>query len=227
MSLILSIDTSTSVCSIAVHKNGELLGCKELESANSHSENLTVFVQVLLKELGLEYHDIDAIAVSEGPGSYTGLRIGVSTAKGLCYSLDKPLINVKTLASLTAQALEKNNAQEGVYVPMLDARRMEVYHAVYDQLGTELHKTEPLIIDESSLESYKNSELYFFGNGSEKAREVFESKGFKWIPEVVTSAKGMGKLAYAKYQNEDFVDAAYFEPFYLKDVRITVSKKNV
>ncbi len=227
MAFILSIDTSSNVCSVAVHEDGNILGFKESESVNSHSENLTVFIDDLLSELSLTLPDLDAIAVSEGPGSYTGLRIGVSTAKGLCYALGIPLVNVKTLASLTFLALEKTNGAIGIYSPMLDARRMEVYHALFSQTGSELKATDAMIIDEDSLNEFKDQNLYYFGNGSAKAKDLFDIKGFTLVDDVITSARGMGRIAFDKFMRQYFVDLAYFEPFYLKDVRITVSKKNV
>ena len=227
MALILSIDTSSNVCSVAIHEDGQIVGFKESDSVNSHSENLTLFIDSLLCELSLKLSDLDAIAVSEGPGSYTGLRIGVSTAKGLCFALDIPLINVKTLASLASLAIESTNQADGIYSPMLDARRMEVYHALFSQTGSELKATAPMILDEDSLKEFNDQDLYYFGNGSAKAHDLFADKGFKWIDGIITSARGMGILAYSKFIKQDFVDVAYFEPYYLKDVRITVSKKNV
>ena len=151
MAFILSIDTSTSVCSVAVHNEGLLLGFKEVYNSNSHSENLNSFIESLLISLNLRYEELNAIAISEGPGSYTGLRIGTSCAKGLCFALDIPLISIKTLEALAMIALDKKNNQEGLYAPMLDARRMEVYTAVYSHKRVEVKAVLPLILDENSL----------------------------------------------------------------------------
>ena len=226
MALILSIETSAPICSVSLHDEGKLKGISEVAVENSHSEVLTVLIDNLLKNTFVKKSDLDAVAVSMGPGSYTGLRIGLSTAKGLCYALEIPLLAIDTLKAMASQVqTHYSSSADVLFCPMLDARRMEVYHAIYDQNLNEIQKTEPLIFEEGVLNGYRDKKLLYFGNGAEKGQEVLNEPNFKFIEGVETSALAMGKLAYQKFQNQEFEDVAYCEPFYLKDVRITVSKK--
>jgi tRNA threonylcarbamoyladenosine biosynthesis protein TsaB len=226
MTYILSIETAAPICSVALHENGKLKGVSEVAVENSHSEVLTVLIENLLENSFVSKSQLDAIAVSEGPGSYTGLRIGVSTAKGLCYALGIPLIAVSTLQALAKQVQMRHHIDEKILCcPMLDARRMEVYHAIYDSQLNEIQKPTPLIFEEEVLNDYSGQKLLYFGDGAEKGIEFLNDPKHQFIDDVKTSALGMGELAFEKFQKNDFEDVAYFEPFYLKDVRVTVSKK--
>ena len=213
---ILNIETSTKACSVALHKNGELIVCREDVTANfSHSEKLLKFISELFSDEKLSLSDLDAIAVSMGPGSYTGLRIGVSTAKGLCYGLDIPLISISTLKSMSfGMALE---IKADLYCPMIDARRMEVYSAFFDINNTEVRKIQADIINENSYKKELEKKVVFFGDGSEKLIEKIKDKNAIFVSDIHPSAKNMGLLSYQKFTKSLFEDLAYFEPFYLKD----------
>jgi len=188
---------------------------KEDYSADySHAESLHVFIDNVVKSAKIKLSDIDAIAVSKGPGSYTGLRIGVSAAKGLCFALDKPLISVSTLESLSHQV----NIDNGFIVPMLDARRMEIYSAVFDAHHHQIREIQAQILNESSFLSYlETDKVYFIGNGVEKTKTVIKHKNAIYIESKLPSANELCKLAFEKYRSNDFENLAYFEPFYLKD----------
>ena len=213
---ILNIETSTKACSVALHKNGELIVCREDVTANfSHSEKLLKFISELFSDEKLSISDLDAIAVSMGPGSYTGLRIGVSTAKGLCYGLDIPLISISTLKAMSfGMALE---IKADLYCPMIDARRMEVYSAFFDINNTEVRKIQADIINENSYKKELEKKVVFFGDGSEKLIEKIKNKNAIFVSDIHPSAKNMGLLSYQKFTKSLFEDLAYFEPFYLKD----------
>ncbi len=216
MALILNIETATTMCSVSLGKDGQLLALKELNGDYTHAENLTLFIEDVVQQAGIQLKDIDAVAISKGPGSYTGLRIGVSTAKGLCYSLDKPLIAINTLEHLSRSI----TIQEGTLVcPMIDARRMEVYCAVYDHTGKEMLPTAAEIIDETSFSTLLNEyKMVFIGDGAAKCKETFSSQpNAVFIDDVFPSAKQMISLSETAYQTARFEDVAYFEPFYLKD----------
>jgi tRNA threonylcarbamoyladenosine biosynthesis protein TsaB len=221
MSIVLNIETATTVCSVALAKDGELLGLKELNNGYTHAENLTVFIEDIVREAGVRLSDIDAVAVSKGPGSYTGLRIGVAAAKGICFGLNRPLIAVDTLKSLTWQFV---NSTPGIrypalFCPMLDARRMEVYCALYDQQLNELESVQAKIIDENSFESYlKDHLIYFFGDGASKCREKLGlNSNAVFIERVCPSASAMISFSELACNLKQFEDIAYFEPYYLKD----------
>ena len=213
---ILNIETSTKACSVALHKNGELIVSREDVTTNfSHSEKLLKFISKLFSDSRLSLSDLDAIAVSMGPGSYTGLRIGVSTAKGLCYGLDIPLISISTLKAMSfGMALE---IKADLYCPMIDARRMEVYSAFFDINNTEVRKIQADIIDENSYKKELEKKVVFFGDGSEKLIEKIKDKNAIFVSDIHPSAKNMGLLSYQKFTKSLFEDLAYFEPFYLKD----------
>jgi len=215
LALILCLETATTNCSVALSKNGTLLALKEDNSSNySHAEKLHVFIDEILKENNLKVENLDAIAVSKGPGSYTGLRIGVSTAKGLCFSLDIPLISIATLTSLAAQATLGN----GFVIPMLDARRMEVYAAVFDAELKKIRETKAEVLDENSFKEYlEKDKTIFIGNGVEKFQTICEHSNAEFIIDKLPSAREMCTLAEAKYKISDTEDVAYFEPYYLKD----------
>ncbi|MDX1270466.1 tRNA (adenosine(37)-N6)-threonylcarbamoyltransferase complex dimerization subunit type 1 TsaB [Bizionia paragorgiae] len=215
MALILSIETTTTNCSVSLSKEGETLLLKEDYDTNySHAERLHTFIASILKEANVAREDLNAIAVSKGPGSYTGLRIGVSTAKGLCFALDIPLIAVNTLEALAHQV----KADNGLIVPMLDARRMEVFSAVFDSEYKPIRDIEAQILDTDAFAQYLNAgKVYFIGNGVEKTKTLIPHENAVFIEGKLPSASTMGALAYAKYKKSDTEDVAYFEPFYLKD----------
>ncbi|MEL1253306.1 tRNA (adenosine(37)-N6)-threonylcarbamoyltransferase complex dimerization subunit type 1 TsaB [Flavobacterium sp. DGU38] len=223
MSFILNIETATKNCSVAIAKNGETIICKEIaEEGYSHAEKLHVFIEEVIAQSGISVHDLAAVAVSQGPGSYTGLRIGVSAAKGLCFALNIPLIAVDTLKTLASQA----KISEGKIIPMLDARRMEVYSAIFNsKLETERAIQAEVITDDSF--SDLAGTIYFVGDCAEKCRSVLTKENFVFLEDIkYPSAAAMSKISYDKYKISDTVDVAYFEPYYLKDFMInTPSKK--
>jgi len=217
MAYILNLETSTKNCSVALAKNGETILCKEIaEQGFSHAEKLHVFMEEILNEANVSVNQLEAIAVSKGPGSYTGLRIGVSSAKGLCYALGIPLISIDTM-----QVLAKKAVVDGLIVPMIDARRMEVYSAIFDQNHNKIKDVEAEILTENSYQDF-NETVYFVGDCQEKCKTVLVKDNFHFIPEIVfPSANEMSSLSFGKFQNNDFEDVAYFEPFYLKDFMLT------
>jgi len=222
MAYILNIETSTKNCSVSIAQDGNILLCKEIaETGYSHAEKLHVFIEELLLQLQLKYKDLSAVAVSQGPGSYTGLRIGVSAAKGLCYALNIPLIAVNTLEVLARQL----QISEGFIVPMIDARRMEVYSAVFDAKYQKVRDTAAEIIDDNSFNSIEGT-VYFVGDSAEKGQTVLKQSNFIFKHEIIhPSAKEMGYLSFEKHKKNDTVDVAYFEPLYLKDFMMSTPKK--
>ena len=222
MGYILHLETATKVCSVAVSNNGELLAIKELEEDGySHGENLTIFVQDVIAEANIELKDLAAISVASGPGSYTGLRIGAATAKGLCYALKIPLIAIDALTSLTEQA--KKTHPDTNLCALIDARRMEAYNLFINESAVALKEITADIIDE---DSYRNFEPFvYFGDGAEKLIEIWGGRNCSIDKTIKSSAKGQVQLAYQKFQDENFVDVAYWEPFYLKDFIPGVKKK--
>jgi tRNA threonylcarbamoyladenosine biosynthesis protein TsaB len=227
MALILQLETSTTSCSVALSLNGETIAIKEVNERNAHASSLTMFIEAVMLDTGKKVSDLSAIAVSMGPGSYTGLRIGVSTAKGLCYGLDIPLIAINTLQAMARGYQMIDVDQSGLYCPMIDARRMEVYSAAYDANLKEVLPVEARIIDADSFSDILNTQrITFFGDGALKCKDVLS--GFSnamFVPDFNCSAKDMSVLAYQKYQGKQFEDIAYFEPYYLKDFLIIESKK--
>ncbi|GAA4960053.1 tRNA (adenosine(37)-N6)-threonylcarbamoyltransferase complex dimerization subunit type 1 TsaB [Algibacter aquimarinus] len=215
MSIILNIETATTNCSVSLSKKGKTLILKEDYDKNySHAERLHVYIDAVLNEASISKNDINAIAVSKGPGSYTGLRIGVSAAKGLCFALSKPLISVPTLEALAHQAI----CDDGTIIPMLDARRMEVYSAVYDSNYNQIRETQAQILDKNAFSDYlKQGTVYFIGNGVEKTKTIINHPNAIFIDDKLPSANEMSKLSYEKYNMGDIEDVAYFEPYYLKD----------
>jgi len=212
---ILNIETSTTNCSVSLSKQGETLILKEDNDLDySHAERLHIFINEILLEAKLKPQELDAVAVSMGPGSYTGLRIGVSAAKGLCYAIEKPLIAIPTLDILGHQT----KATDGFIIPLLDARRMEVYSAVFDSGFNQVRGTKAEIIDTSSFEKYlKKGPVHFIGNGVEKTKSIIDHSNAIFIENKLPSAQEMSTLAYQNYVDKSFEDVAYFEPYYLKD----------
>ena len=229
MNLILSLETSSPVCSVALHRitDGSLIGQSELRLDKSHSTHLTILIEQLLKNTGYQLANLAAVAVSDGPGSYTGLRIGAAAAKGLCFALDIPLMAVSTLRALAAQVVAVTARPENhLYCPMLDARRMEVYAALYTHDGQEVLAPTPLILDADTLaEQLAQHSVLFFGNGAAKFRAVLgESAQAEFLAGIEPSASAVGTLAVAAYHRQEFQDVAYYEPFYLKEVYTTTPR---
>ncbi|WP_298284826.1 tRNA (adenosine(37)-N6)-threonylcarbamoyltransferase complex dimerization subunit type 1 TsaB [Lutibacter sp.] len=224
MTYILNIETATKNCSVSIAKDGKNVILKELnDGAYSHAEKLHVLIEEALNEAQISFSDLKAIAVSKGPGSYTGLRIGVSAAKGLCFALNIPLISVDTLLSLANSI----SITEGIKVPLLDARRMEVYSAIYSSENEKLRAIEAQIITAESFYFYlKENKVYFLGDGAEKCKNLITHENAKFMVDLFPSANEMSFLSYEKYKKSDFENVAYFEPFYLKDFVVTKSKKN-
>lgn len=227
--LILSIDTSTRGCSVALHHDGNLVASYDLLTDRSSSAMLTTLMKNAVEHAGHTLAELDAIAVAKGPGSYTGLRVGVSTAKGLCYALDKPLLAISTLEALTAQLVSFYPAGH-LFCPMIDARRMEVFAAVYDSQLQEIQPTQAVILDQDSFaDLLAEQSVVFFGDGAAKSRPLLENHPNAYFPTqfVEPSARTIGQLATEAFRLEQFEDLASFEPYYLKDFMGTKPRKKV
>ena len=233
MSLILCIETGTNICSVGIARDGELVSLRESAEGRDHAKHVGVFVDELLRETGVMPDELDAVAVGMGPGSYTGLRIGVSFAKGLCYGLHIPLIAVGSLDALAEVAIEDNEAgiltvdkwDDAVLCPMVDARRMEVYTRLYNAKGEPLSEVSAEVVDEHTFADVRrDKQLIIFGNGAEKCCEVLSDATYI---NVAPSARGLARLAEQRLQTGQTEDIAYFEPFYLKDFVVIPSKKKL
>ncbi|SHF42494.1 tRNA threonylcarbamoyladenosine biosynthesis protein TsaB [Mariniphaga anaerophila] len=236
MATILNIETATEVCSVNLARDGKVLFEKESREGLNHSQLLTVFIEEIFKSEGFEKDQLDAVAVSKGPGSYTGLRIGVSVAKGLCYSLGKPLIAIGTLDALGRYAAQNKeeflpdfvNGKDALFCPMIDARRMEVYTALFNANGEKIEPVAAKIIDENSFrENLDQHPVLFFGNGAEKCKTALTHANALFLGPQKASARFMVNLAEEKYNKNDFEDVAYFEPFYLKNFIATIPKNKI
>jgi len=235
MAIILNIETSTEVCSVSLAKDGETLFQNESSEGLNHSQLLTVFIEDLFKENKVDFNQLDAVAVSKGPGSYTGLRIGVSVAKGLCFGLNIPLISIGSLSSMADQVASNmneyfrvENEEKVLICPMIDARRMEVYTALYDSNGETILPVVAEIIEENSFAEHLNTyKILFFGNGAEKCRTKITHSNAVFAGPEKTSARFMQNLSEKKYNLQQFEDVAYFEPFYLKDFVATIPKNKI
>lgn len=234
MAKILCIETSTEICSVAIVENGIVTDIREDQRGMNHSRLLTVFIDELMKSNKLKATDIDAVAVSEGPGSYTGLRIGVSVAKGFCYATSIPLIAISPLEAMAHQVI--NNQQlfsiqlqsSDLLVPMIDAKRMEVYRTIFNIYGEVVEKVDAVVVDELTfVELLNDRRLLFFGNGANKCKAVVDHPNAVFIENVITSANNMATLAQQRFEENKFVDLAYFEPFYLKDFIATIPRNKV
>ena len=217
---ILCIETATTICSVALASDRGVLSERKSSEKNAHSAIVTLFADDILMDVGLEYTDIDAVAVSKGPGSYTGLRIGVSTAKGLCYALDIPLISVNTLQSMAKGMADIliNEDSSTLFCPMIDARRMEVYSAIFDNNTQEVRETKAEIIEPDSFTEYlRNHKMIFFGDGASKCRDILTHPNAVFYDDINPSAANMAEIAKEKFKGKRFEDIAYFEPFYLKE----------
>lgn len=214
MAYILNIETSTTNCSVSLFNDLELMDCIEENTQDySHSKSLHVFIDSVLKNSKLKPKDLSAISVSKGPGSYTGLRIGVASAKGLCFALDIPLISIETL-----KILSENTSNKGIVIPCLDARRMEVYSAVFNNKNERIRDTRAEILNEDSFNKYLSvDEVYFIGNANKKIKEIITHKNARFIDDVLPSSRQMGALSFNKFKNNQFEDLNNFEPLYLKD----------
>lgn len=219
MAKILLIETATPICSVAIAIDGIVTAIKESSEPNSHSAKLSVMIRDILETTNIPYSELDAVCVSSGPGSYTGLRIGVSTAKGLCYALEKPLLAVGTLQNIAAGYMLLHPQYTGYICPMIDARRMEVYSAIFDNKGNYIRQTNADIIIENIYDQWlEQNNIIFIGDGADKTRSILEGKNnVMFDTDFKISAKGMAQLAEKRYENKQFEDVAYFEPFYLKD----------
>ncbi len=234
MSLILCIETGTDICSAAIARDGELLSLRESDEGRDHARKIALFVDELLRETGIAPDNLDAVAVGKGPGSYTGLRIGVSFAKGLCFGSGKPLVAVGSLDALAEVAREDlaagilsiDEPDRALLCPMVDARRMEVYARVFDSAGTPLSEVSAEVVDGDSFAAFRSAGRPFviFGNGARKCADVLPDARFV---EVAPSARGLVRLAQEALDAGRVEDIAYFEPFYLKDFVVTTSKKKI
>lgn len=243
MTRILCIESSTEVCSVAIAIDGAVADFEESTEGVNHSKLLTLFVKRLMERNSLSIKDFDAVAVSKGPGSYTGLRIGVSAAKGFCYAADIPMIAVCPLQSMAMKAisLQEDRLPSDYFIPMIDARRMEVYTATFDASGISVSDVEAKIIDEKSfVEKLVDHRCFYFGNGASKCRNILSGgtdtvsqpndsrlENLIFVDGIIASARNVSSLAYDKFQKSEFVDTAYFEPFYLKDFKATTPKNSV
>lgn len=226
--LLLSIDTSTRGCSVALHNEAGLLANYELHTDKSSSAMLTTLVSNAVKDAGYTLQDLDAVVIAKGPGSYTGLRVGVSTAKGLCYALDKPLIAINTLEAMALQ-VRPFFSDEYLFCPMIDARRMEVYASVFDATMAIVEPTAAVILQQDSFQTLLNDhKVVFFGDGAAKCKPLFEQNANAVFiqEEIRPSARTVGKLGIHAFEKGDFVDVATFEPFYLKDFMTPPSRKS-
>lgn len=216
--LILLLETATSSCSVALSEKGKVIGVKEANERNIHASHITLFIEELMLKADKKYSDLQAVAVSKGPGSYTGLRIGVSTAKGLCYALDIPLLGIDTLEAMACSLTQRIDIPDSaLLIPMIDARRMEVYTGIYQKDLNMVEAVSANIVDRHSFEQYGPNELFMFGDGSDKFKELFaDQPAIKFI-DFENSAAHLNDSACRKLQEGDFENLAYFEPFYLKD----------
>jgi tRNA threonylcarbamoyladenosine biosynthesis protein TsaB len=222
MAVILHLETATKVCSVALSKDGKQIALKEIEEEGySHGENLTLFVQSLVKEVSLTMKDLDAVSVASGPGSYTGLRIGAATAKGLCYALNIPLIAIDALTSLCEIARPLYPNQN--LCALIDARRMEVFGLIQNGSGETIKEIAADILDETSYSEYEP--FVFFGDGAPKLEEIWSGRNLTIDVSIKSSAVGQIRLAHEKFQQQAFEDVAYWEPFYLKDFLVQAPKR--
>jgi tRNA threonylcarbamoyladenosine biosynthesis protein TsaB len=230
MSTIINIETSTEVCSVALCKDNEVIALKENKEGLNHAKLVTIFVEALLEEAKLDIKEIDAISISKGPGSYTGLRIGVSTAKGLCYGAQIPMIGINTLQAISVEAIKRAESidKDTWFCPMIDARRMEVFCAFFDTNNKQQEDIKAVIVDQDSFKEILNErKVVFFGNGAEKCKETITHKNAIFIDNIRNSAANMAALSNEAFKNQSFEDVAYFEPFYLKDFVAIPSKKKL
>ncbi len=232
MAVILNIETATRVCSVSLAVDGVVKAIKESKIKNSHAEQVTLFSEMVVQKAGFTFNDLDAVAISKGPGSYTGLRIGVSSAKGYCFALDIPLISVGTLDAMAwgliyALRNKKQKTDAYYYCPMIDARRMEVYDAVYDYRLNKVKEVSATILEENTYDQYfERHAMVFGGDGATKAKDLYFKNPHKtyFLDGFEPSSMFMAELAEQQYQKQQFEDVAYFEPYYLKEFVAGISK---
>ncbi len=218
MPQLLFIETSALECSVALSRDKEIILCKENAIQNSHSALLSVFIQEIITESGIKYQDLDAVVVSKGPGSYTGLRIGVSTAKGICYAAEVPLIAIDTTLALANAAVKQLPSENALYCPLIDARRMEVYTAFYNYKLETIREVKAELLEENPFDEILKSQIvYFFGDGMSKSKEILQHQPNAHFLEIKNSARHLLEPAFVAFEKKQFEDVAYFEPFYLKD----------
>lgn len=226
MATILNIETSTDICSVCISRGDEILSIRETPRSYSHSEVIAVFVDECLKEANLSTNDLDAVSISRGPGSYTALRIGAATAKGICFAMDIPLISIGTLEALAGSVIHLCGEND-IIIPMIDARRKEVYHAIYNHDFKNIHKVEPIILDENTFDEFsKYDKIHFCGDGVPKSKDILSISN-AIFHDVECSSLHMVKLSNENFDKKIFEDIAYYEPNYYKGANITVQKKNI
>jgi tRNA threonylcarbamoyladenosine biosynthesis protein TsaB len=231
--MIICLETATNLCSVALCNSAGVISLRESNAVKSHAAMLTVFIEEILKENSIRVRDLDAVAVSKGPGSYTGLRIGVSVAKGMAYAASIPLIGIETTFSMFRGIRPKYTQKQGVdgntlFCPMLDARRMEVYYAIYDEEGNSIKSISAEIINGDSFSSIPESQkIIIFGDGAAKCKEIITRKNILLADDFAISASHMQKPVVEAFKEHDFEDVAYFEPFYLKDFITSKPGKNI
>jgi len=231
--MVICLETATNICSVALCDSAGVISVRESSELKSHASGLTIFIEELLSENGIRAVDLDAIAVSKGPGSYTGLRIGVSVAKGISFAASIPLIAIDTTLSMfwgIRRTLKNTSENEGsyLYCPMLDARRMEIYYALYDATGNIVKEVSAEVIDENSFSNIPVSQkIIFFGDGATKCKEIIKRGNIYFIDDFKISASYMYIPVYRALNASDYEDVAYFEPFYLKDFIVTKPRKNI
>ena len=231
--MILHIETATDICSVSLAKDGKLVDIREKSEQRSHAGILTVYIREMFEKNCLSASNLSAVAVSMGPGSYTGLRIGVSVAKGICYGANIPLIAVSTLEAIYTGMRDKllhekaEISADTFFAPMIDARRMEVYVSIFNAAGEIVKNTSAVVVEADSFNSYLSHQVYFFGTGSDKLNQTILSKNAIFVNDFKISSAFMIPIAYRKLKNEDFEDVAYFEPFYLKDFIATTPKNRM
>lgn len=224
--LILLLETATTTCSVALAQKGRIIALKEVNERNIHASHITLFIEDVMISAQKKYSDLQAVAISKGPGSYTGLRIGVSTAKGLCYALDIPLLGIDTIESMASGLMNSFDIPDsGLLIPMVDARRMEVYTGIYRKDLSVVEPVSAKIVDLDSFNKYKEQEIFLFGDGAGKFKELFADQSNINFIDFSASASHLSFLALNDFQNSRFENLAYFEPFYLKDFLLTTSKK--
>jgi tRNA threonylcarbamoyladenosine biosynthesis protein TsaB len=231
--MIICLETATNLCSVALCNSAGVVSLRESNESKSHASMLTIFIEEILKENGIRAHDLNAIAVSKGPGSYTGLRIGVSVAKGIAYAASIPLIGIETTLSMfwgisgSREKIQESDTNT-LFCPMLDARRMEVYYAIYDASGKTVKEISAEIINEDSFINIPESHnIVFFGDGAEKCKDVIKQTNAKFADDFRISASFMHKPVFQSFNNHHFEDVAYFEPLYLKDFLTSKPRKNI
>ena len=225
MTKILCADTSSQLCSVSIFNKDKLVDNINSKIERSHSKLLLKLIDSILIKNNLSLKNLDAFSIAKGPGSYTGLRIGVSTFKGLCYSLEKPLIGINTLEILSISAKEKIIDTDYNLCPMIDARRMEVFTKLLNENLEEVDEDKALILEENSFNNFKNKKIYFFGDGSYKFKKISKDKNHNFLKNIESNSQFMGYLSYKKYLDKDFEDISLFEPFYIKDFHLVKKKK--